>query len=315
MSREVCVVGNLNADLVLYALEDFPAWGTEVIVEAMDWRPGGIGNALLCLAGLGVGTSAVANVGEDGIGQELLAALAEAGVDTSHVERSAGAPTGVSVGLGRQGGERAFVTHLGHLPLLDVHMALRHRDAWQGARYVLISGYFLVPGLGFEGTRALIDAIHADGGEVLFDTGWDIDGWPERTVAQVMRLLEGVDVFLPSLNEAQALTGEVSSEACLESLFARCPNCVIMKLGEAGSIARTEEGILRHAAFPVSALDTTGAGDSFNAGVIVGLVRGWDIQRTLRFANALAALVISRPRERGYPAVGEVERYLEEVER
>jgi ribokinase len=95
MSREVCVVGNLNADLVLYALEDFPAWGTEVIVEAMDWRPGGIGNALLCLAGLGVGTSAVANVGEDGIGQELLAALAEAGVDASHVERSSGVPTGV----------------------------------------------------------------------------------------------------------------------------------------------------------------------------------------------------------------------------
>ena len=310
MSRQVCVVGNLNADLVLYPLHDFPAWGSEVITRNMSWRPGGIANALLCLAGLGVRASAVANVGNDAIGEELVSGLEEAGIDTSHIERSAHVPTAVSVGLGRENGERAFVTHLGHLERLDVDLVLSHRQAWAKAQYVLISGYFLLPALGFAGTRALIDTLRAEGKQVLFDIGWDIEGWTERSVREVMQLLEGVDVFLPSLNEAQALTGQIDPQACVEDLHARCPRRVIIKMGEAGCIARTEEGTFQQAAFPVLTVDTTGAGDCFNAGIILGLLNDWEVPRTLRFANALAATVISRPREEGYPAVGEVEEYL-----
>ncbi len=311
MSRDICVIGNLNPDLILYPLTGFPAWGSEVITRHMDWRPGGIGNALLCLARLGVGASAIANVGDDALGQELLSTLEEAGVDTSHIERCANVHTGLSVGLGREDGERAFVTNFGHLERLDIDLVLRHRAAWGEAQCVLISGYFLLPGLGFTGTRALMDNVRAEGKLVLFDTGWDVEGWPERSVEEVLQLLERVDIFLPSLNEAQALTGEISAEDCLEGLFARCPNHVIIKMGEAGSIARTGEGIFQQPAFPVLPLDTTGAGDCFNAGIMVGVLRDWDIPKILRFANALAALVISRPREEGYPLLEEVEEYLD----
>jgi sugar/nucleoside kinase (ribokinase family) len=120
--------------------------------------------------------------------------------------------------------------------------------------------------------------------------------------------VEHADVFLPSLNEAQALTGVVSAKDCLEILSVRCPGDVIVKLGEGGSIARTAEGVFRQPAFPVAPLDTTGAGDSFNAGVIFGLLRKWAIPETLRFANAVAALVISRPGsdQRRYPTLAEV---------
>ncbi|HAL61979.1 MAG TPA: hypothetical protein DCP08_06190 [Chloroflexi bacterium] len=311
MSKRVCVIGNLNADLALYPLKDFPIWGSEVITSHMGWRPGGIGNVLLCLARLGVGVSAIANVGDDAIGQELLSILDDAKIDISHIERSLDARTGISVCLGREDGERAFVTHSGHLKHLDIDLVLRHRKAWKEAECMLISGYFLLPGLGFAGTRRLMEEVHAEGKRVLFDTGWDVKGWPERSVEEVMRLLEVVDIFLPSLNEAQALTGEDSPEGCLERLFARCPNQVVIKMGEAGSIARTREGIFRQSAFRVLPLDTTGAGDCFNAGVVFGLLRSWDIPKTLRFANALAAMVISRPREDGYPILKEVEEYLD----
>jgi len=310
VDRRVCVVGNLNADLILYPLRGFPTWGTEVIVGSMDWRPGGIGNVLLCLARLGVAVSAVANVGQDSIGQELLSTLEEAGVDVNHIERSPDVRTSVSVGLGREDGERSFVTHLGHLEFLDIDLVLRHRAAWEEAQCVLISGYFLLPGLGFEGTRTLIDELRAEGRTVLFDTGWDINGWPQRSVEEVMRLVEQVDVFLPSLNEAQALTGERSPEGCLERLSARCPHHVIIKMGEGGSIAMTEDGFFQQSAFPVTPLDTTGAGDCFNAGIIWGLLRNWDMDRTMRFANGLAAVIISRPREGGYPLLSEVEEHL-----
>ena len=312
MSRPVCVIGNLNADLVLYPLKELPAWGSEVITRNMSWRPGGVANALCCLAGLGVGVSAIANVGDDAIGEELRSGLEEAGIDASHIERSGDVSTAVSVGLGREDGERAFVTHLGHLERLDVDLVFSHRQAWQEAQCVLISGYFLLPGLGFAGTRALIDVIRAEGKQLLFDTGWDIEGWPQRSVREVMQLLEEVDVFLPGLNEAQALTSQTDPQACLEGLYARCRKRVIIKMGEAGSLARTEEGTFQQAAFPVQALDTTGAGDSFNSGIILGLLNDWDMARTLRFASALAAMVISRPREEGYPTLGAVREYLAE---
>jgi sugar/nucleoside kinase (ribokinase family) len=121
-------------------------------------------------------------------------------------------------------------------------------------------------------------------------------------------LVEHVDVFLPSLNEAQALTGATSAEDCLEGLFARCPSCVIVKMGEGGSLARTADGVFWQPAFPVSPVDTTGAGDSFNAGVVFGLLMEWAIPKTLRFANAVAALVISRSArdESRYPTFGKV---------
>lgn len=310
MSRGICVIGNLNADLVLYPLRGFPIWGSEVIASHMGWRPGGIGNVLLCLARLGIRVSAIANVGDDAIGQELLSMLEEAGIDISHIERSLDVRTGISVCLGREDGERAFVTHLGHLKHLDIDLVLRHREAWKEAQCVLISGYFLLPSLGFAGTRRLIEEAHAESKRVLFDTGWDVNEWPERSVEAVVQLLEGVDIFLPSFNEAQALTGETSPEGCLEALFARCPNQVIIKMGEAGSMAKTKEGIFQQSAFPVLPLDTTGAGDCFNAGVIFGLLRRWDTPKILRFANALAALVISRRGKDRYPALNEVEEYL-----
>jgi len=310
MSREFCVIGNLNADLLLYPLRDFPIWGSEVIASQMDWRPGGIGNVLLSLARLGVRGCAIASVGDDAIGQELLSTLEEAKVDISHIERSPDVRTGISVCLGREDGERAFVTHFGHLQHLDVDLVLSHRQAWKEAKYVLISGYFLLPGLGFAGTRRLMEEVHGEGKQVLFDTGWDVKGWPGRSIEEVMRLLEGVDIFLPSLNEAQALIGETTPEGCLEALFADCPNQVIIKLGAAGSIAKTKEGVFRQPAFPVLPLDTTGAGDCFNAGVIFGLLREWDTPKTLRFASALAAIVISRRGKDRCPALDEVEEYL-----
>jgi len=238
--------------------------------------------------------------------------LEGAGVDVAHVDPRPGAPTGVSVGIGREDGERSFITHLGHLELLDIGSVLRQRPAWQEARCALISGYFLLPGLQFEGTRALIDELHGEGKTVLFDTGWDVQGWPDRSVEQVLQLADVADVFLPSLNEAQALTDGHTPERCLESLWQRSGRlkCVIIKMGQAGSIARMGEGTWHQAAFPVSPLDTTGAGDCFNAGIALGLLRDWDVPRTLRFANALAAIVISRPRQVGYPTLRQAEEYL-----
>lgn len=308
--NKVCVVGNLNADLILYPLSDYPEWGTEVVAKSMDWRPGGVANALLSLAGLGVGVTALANIGNDTIGDEMVSLLKKSGVDVSHVKRSQHVRTAICVGLGREDGERSFVTFLGHLELFDIDLVLSQRDVWKEAQYILISGYFLLPALGFEGTLRLIDEVRSDGKQVILDVGWDTDGWPQSSVQNVRQLVKSIDIFLPSLNEAQAISCESSPESCLERLYELCPGDVIIKLGEAGCIAKTKEGTFQCPAFPIEALDTTGAGDSFNAGIIFGFLNKWDIRKTLRFANAVAAMVITRPKGSEYPAFKDVENYL-----
>jgi ribokinase len=308
--NKVCVVGNLNADLILYPLSDYPAWGTEVVAESMDWRPGGVANALLSLSALGIETTALANIGRDSIGDEMVSILKKSGVDVSFIERSENIRTAVCVGLGREDGERSFVTYLGHLELFDIDLVMSQRDAWKEAQYVLVSGYFLLPALGFEGTMRLIDELHDEGKQVVLDVGWDTRGWPHGSVQNVRQLVRNVNIFLPSLNEAQAISGGSSPESCLEWLYEHCPGDVIIKLGDKGCIAKTKEGTFRYPAFSIEALDTTGAGDSFNVGVIFGFLSGWDIRKTLRFANAVAALAITRPRGAGYPTFQKVDDYL-----
>ena len=312
--NKVCVIGNLNADLILYPLKDYPEWGTEVVTESMDWRPGGVANALLSLSSLGVGAIALANIGNDTIGDEMVSTLKESGVDVSHVILSENVRTAVCIGLGREDGERSFVTYLGHLELFDIDFILSLRDAWKEAQYVLISGYFLLPALGFEGAMRLIEEVRTEGKQVILDVGWDTNGWPPSTVQEVLQLVRNVDVFLPSLNEAQAITGENSPESCLERLIEHCPGSVIIKLGEAGCIAKTEEGIFQSPAFPIKALDTTGAGDSFNAGVIFGFLNGWDYRKTLRFANAVAAMTITRSESNEHPTFEDIENFLKKNE-
>jgi len=237
--------------------------------------------------------------------------LEAAGAKVGGVEVSQGQPTGLTVGLTRQDGERAFITYLGHTEHLKAEYVLKHRHLWQEAECLIIAGYFLLPGLGYEGTKAVMQQAKKDGKVLLFDTGWDTGGWSPRVIEEVLDLLRWVDVFRPSLNEAQQLTGKPQSEECLELLFERCPRLVVIKLGPEGSVAKMGKDVFCQPAFDVVPLDTTGAGDCFNAGVIYGLLHSWDVPKSLQFANAVSALAISRLGEKRCPTYCEVERFLQ----
>ena len=85
---------------------------------------------------------------------------------------------------------------------------------------------------------------------------------------------------------------------------------VVLTKGRRGSIVAQQDEIYEIKAGLATAIDTTGAGDCFNAGIVFGLLRNWDILKMLRFANALAAIMISRRGGDRYPTLGEVEEYL-----
>jgi 5-dehydro-2-deoxygluconokinase len=123
-----------------------------------------------------------------------------------------------------------------------------------------------------------------------------------------------VDVFLPNLDEAGILTDGADPKKMAAKLLARGCREVIIKLGADGSLAANENGIFQEDAFSVRVVDTTAAGDAFNAAMVYGLIQGWEINRRLRFANALAAIVVSRLDDR-YPALAEVDLLMKKVTR
>ena len=155
---------------------------------------------------------------------------------------------------------------------------------------------------GEPGARLLAEA-KARGLLTSLDTVWDATGRWER----VLPALPHVDLFAPSLPEGRAITGEEEPAAVAAWLRERGVGDVVLKCGSSGCYASGEgfEGALD--AFPVDAVDGTGAGDAFVAGLLYGRLAGWPLERSARFANAVGALATT--------AVGAVEgvRGLEET--
>jgi len=121
------------------------------------------------------------------------------------------------------------------------------------------------------------------------DTVWDATGKWMQTLGPC---LPYADYFLPSLAEAQALTGRTDVQDVAAALRDAGVQTVALKLGEQGCYIQSSDGDLAVPAFQVEAVDGTGSGDAWDAGFLCGLLRGWDIERAARFANAVGALCV-----------------------
>ncbi|MFN8473372.1 MAG: carbohydrate kinase family protein [Anaerolineae bacterium] len=280
---DVIVVGDLNPDLVLTG-DVVPAFGqTEKVIDDARVVVGSSAGIFACgAARLGLRVAFAGLVGDDAFGAFMRGALAERGVDTSGVVVTGRVTTGVSVILS-QVNDRAILTHLGTiaaLRLAHIDMGLVAR-----ARHLHLASYFLLAGLRPE-VPALFDQAHALGLTVSLDTNYDpAEAWDSG----VRDALARADIFLPNATEAVALTGASDTAAALGALAAVTP-AVVVKLAGEGAIARRGEETAAARAYPVDVADTTGAGDSFDAGFIYGWLNGWGLERCLRMACACGSL-------------------------
>jgi ribokinase len=126
------------------------------------------------------------------------------------------------------------------------------------------------------------------------------------------RLVALVDVLIASERFATPLVGaDAQPETALEALHELGPQLVIITLGPEGSIGSDRRNTIRQRAFPVDALDTTGAGDVYHGGYLYGMLQGWEVRRCMRFASAVAALKCCHIGGRkGIPDLHTVESFL-----
>jgi ribokinase len=302
--RDVCVIGNLNSDLILRGMPSLPAWGTEVAATGRSMVSSGqAGYLAIALATLGVGVAVVANIGPDAAGEQITWDLEQAGVATGEIEDGT-APTGLTVALVRQDGERAFVTEFGCLTEIDEAMLSRHDHAISTARVLCLVGLFMLPSLSLRTFAGLVELARRRGQLTVVDPGWDMAGWPSATVRGFHELAAHTDLLLVNSDEAEALTGTRDHQEAASILLSWGPETVVIKRGALGAYAQDAEASYQLRALKVDVTDAVGAGDSFNAGFIAARLSGGDVAAGLSLGTAVAGLYCSRSSQR-FPSLAE----------
>lgn len=308
MKNLILVVGSLNMDFVV-SVDELPPPGATVPGHSFQMIPGGKGANQACaaakLAADRMPVSMIGRVGKDVFGERLRASLSEAGAGSAAVYGTA-APTGVALIIVARGGLNQIVVAPGangELAPADLEAA---QPLFEVARLVLFQ---LETPLETVAT-GLAMARHF-GAETMLDPA------PARPLPP--GILSEVDILTPNETEALALAG-ASGGGCLPDedvkalaagLCARGPRSVVLKLGERGAYAMAGDVRQLFPAPGVSAVDSTAAGDTFNAALAVALAEGHALADAIPFANAAAALSVTRyGAQASIPSRGEVDEFL-----
>jgi sugar/nucleoside kinase (ribokinase family) len=290
--KTIVCLGILVADVVGRPLRTVPKPGRLMLVDEMGLYAGGCAaNAATVLARFGLPVEVIGKIGRDPFGDFMLEVLARRGIRTEAIRRDETAGTSASMVIVYPDGERSFIHYIG------ANAALKTADIdltrIQNAAILHIGGALVLPGLDGRPMADLLRLAQTGGVITFLDTVWDDSG---RWMELLAPCLPYIDYFVPSLPEAQALTGLDPLEDVARTLLNEGVGTVALKMGEDGCLVMAADGEThRLPAFQVDVVDATGAGDAFAAGFIAGVWQGLSLQETARLANAAGALCVTGP--------------------
>jgi len=283
MMIPVWVIGELNVDLILTGCTRAPAFGTEVTVNGYAMTLGSA--SAICavgLARLGRPVSFAGKVGADSWGNFCVHTLRSAGVDVEAVRSDARVQTGVTVALSGPH-DRALMTYPGATEALSI--ADLPDAIGTGSGHLHVSSFFLQSAMR-PSWRTVFERARSGGWTVSLDPGCD----PSTTWASDLReLLPLVDVLLPNELELTSIARLRGVEEALRALHTD-HTVVVAKIGAAGSIALEGDRLIQVSPPPVAGIDTTGAGDSFNAGFLHAWLDRQPLRACMRAGVACGAL-------------------------
>jgi ribokinase len=313
MGNPIVVIGSLNMDFVI-AVDRLPLPGETILGRNFRMIPGGKGAnqayAAAKLAGSGTVLRMLGRVGADSFGTALKNNLAAVGVDIGAVLDTNSEATGVACIHVDDAGQNSITVAPGANGVLSAADIDSERRALDGARCVLLQ--LEVP---MEAVAAGLREARRAGATCILDPA------PARALPK--EILQLVDIATPNENEACVLagvppsrvnaTGAVALGNRIRELGVRS---VIVKLGDQGCVYCGSDGTFSAPPFPVRSVDSTAAGDTFNAALSVALAEGAAMENALRFANAAAAISVTRAgAQTSAPVRAEVESLLAETSR
>ncbi|TFH42303.1 MAG: carbohydrate kinase family protein [Lysobacterales bacterium] len=295
---EVLLFGDYTCDIIITGLREIPRLGADIFGETMEIVPGGAYNSTVALHRLGVKSRWAARLGNDLFSRFLLEEAHREDIDTSLFEQYPVPFRNMSVSFSFSH-ERGFISHTDPAPegisIFDI-------VADQKPHWVVNP-----PFDGSAESRSIVNFIHQNGGRVFTDCQYMTMTLSEPGLTQ---LLSDIDIFAPNLSEAYQLTGAEDAQTAAAILAQHCP-LTIIKCGADGALARAGTQVWHVPAISVKAVDTTGAGDCFNAGFLYAHMQGEPIETCLRYGNICGGLsVTQRGGASAAPTLVQLKKYL-----
>jgi ribokinase len=255
-------------------------------------------NQAVAAARLGAQVTLVGCLGRDVFGDRAIAGYQEEGIDTSWIVRDDDAASGVALIFVDAQGENSIAVASGANARLTPADVERAQGAIAAADVLLVQLEVPLPAV-----RRAIELAHGAEVRVILNPA------PAKEIEP--GLLAQVTIATPNEHEIRVVVGQEEQGAAIERMLGAGTETVLVTLGPAGVLWATKEGRQSVPAFRVQAVDTTAAGDAFNGGLACALGRGMDMAEAIRYANAVAALSVTRMgAQPSLPTASEVDAFL-----
>jgi len=298
---DVVGLGEVVIDLIA-SIPRFPEPDEKIFATKYERHPGGVtANFCVALSRLGVKSGFVGGVGDDADGTYLRDVFKREGVDASRLVTRKNALTPLNFVTVTPDGQKTIFQSPYMLTVFP-------RPEELDLGYIADARVLHTTALRVDTAERALKHARKEGLTTSFDLEKHVAVYGLEKLAPLIKL---TDILLPNKMGALTLTGTQSLKEAAEKLLALGPKTVVITLGEGGCILKTERETLEVPAFKVKAVDATGAGDAFNAGLMTGILNQWDLRKAATFANAVAAIKITYPgAQAGLPTRKEVERFL-----
>ena len=306
---DVLCVGQLAADILVRPVDRVDFGVDTKRVDGIDIRNGGdCLNVALGLKRLGASVGFAGLIGDDQLGQYLHGVITDAGIDARGLRRTKEARTCSCLVLINSSGDRTFFYYGGANELFS----FTDLDTAQigTASIVHVGGTYLLPKFDGEGAAKLFSEAQSRGKLTSMDVTWDTTG---RWLAVIEPCLPHLSFFMPSIREAEQIAGTDVPEDIAAFFQEKGVRTAVVKLGGKGCYVKhgAEPGFYSKA-FRTEVVDTTGAGDSFVAGFLTGVLKGWDTADCAAFACAVAAMNIRAVgATAGIPTIDEARQFMQ----
>ena len=287
---DVLSLGIYVVDVLGRPIDQFPEKGKLALFDELETHTGGCANnTAIALARLGISAGAMGKVGSDAFGDLILQTLVDNDVDTAGMQQDANSSTSFSFVVVASDGERTFYHYIGangELCEADLNW-----EIIKNTKILHIAGALVMPRFDGAPMANVLREAKALGITTSLDTAYDATGkWMET----LEPCLPHVDMFMPSIVEAQHLTGLSEYREITQFLRNNYGiHTIVIKMGENGSYASTPEAEYLAPAYPVNAVDATGAGDAYVAGFLAGTIMDWDLKATAELASATGAACVT----------------------
>jgi ribokinase len=281
----ILTVGDINLDIIA-PIPFYPQKGGEGVTNRAEIHLGGSAtNTAVLLARSGFKTYLLGRIGEDPFGDYALRLLSHTGIDMSLIQRDQNLTTGIMFIVVTPDGERTIFGQRG----ANVNLEPISLNGTQFANlsWVHVSGYSFLQ----EPQRSTAMKILEEASALGISTSLDVGICAAfQAREEIEKALNYVKVLFLSAEEARALTGQENPGSAIEYALTRGVRKVAVKLGDEGCLVSDGKNVHKIPALPVEVVDTTGAGDAFNAGFILGELSGRSIEESGKIGNLFGAL-------------------------